>query len=827
MARTAKKTKAVTVATVENAAADAQIRSVGDVAMEVVAALPAPEPEPAMTAEAETVAVEPVNAPEPEPVAETPTGREIFIPLNKLKKSPRNARKTPHSEVHIEALAASIAAKGLFQNLVVEPELNETGEATGFYFVTIGEGRRLAQLLRLKRKEIGKTEAIRCVLDTANDPQEISLDENVTRANMHPADQFEAFRELADNRGWGAAEIAARFGVSEHVVKQRLRLGAVSPKLMQLYRDEILTLDQLQAFAITDDHARQEQVYANLGYNREPYAIRRDLTRTHVQANDRKAIFVGPEAYTEAGGYIVRDLFSEDRGGYYDDPALLDQLVLAKLEGIAVDIQAEGWKWAEASIDFPHAHGMSRFYPHALELSEEDEAAFAAAQEEFDALTAEWENTEEDLPTDVDKRFAELETDMERIDAKREGYEPDQIARGGVFVTLNHDGTARIESGFIRPEDEEKEPEPEEDKNTKGDSETVIDGVRVNENGEIVEDPFSPDPDSDGNGDDELDEEPEGDTGQSVSDILTRDLTAHRTLGLRLALGEQPEIALIAVTHALAAQTFYLGANAHTLEIRPIKAHLGDHAAGIEDTAAAKMLTDRHAGWACDMPQNVADLWDFIAGLDPASVMALFAHCASLTVNALKLPWEHKRRAYETADKLATALALDMSQHWTPTVSSYLGRVTKAHILEAVVVGAGYGAAERIKDKKKQEMAESAEQLLAGSGWLPQLLRTERPAWLDAEQQPEAETVTEALEPAEPEDLAANAAEPAMPEPEASEPAGPGAEEVTETDAAGFAEPEEAPSLADVPDPDVPQPEETAPDMADADDGAAFYEAAE
>lgn len=827
MARTAKKTKAVTVAT-----ADAEIRSVGDVAAEVVAALPAPEPETVMTAEAETVAAEPANVPEPEPVAETATGTEIFIPLNKLKKSSRNARKTPHSQEHIEALAASIAAKGILQNLVVEPEVNEAGEATGFYFVTIGEGRRLAQLLRVKSKEIRKTEAIRCVLDTANDPQEISLDENVTRANMHPADEFEAFRELADNRGWGAEEIAARFGVSAHVVKQRLRLGAVSPKLMQVYREGDLTLDQLMAFAITDDHARQEQVFENLHYNKDPSIIRRDLIRTHVQANDRKAVFVGPEAYTEAGGTIIRDLFSEDRGGYYDDPALLDQLVLAKLEGIATDIQAEGWKWAEASIDFPHAHGMSRFYPHAFELSEEDEAAYAAAQDDFDALTAEWENTEEDLPADVDQRFAELEADMERIDAKREGYEPDQIARGGVFVTLNHDGTARIEYGFVRPVDEEPEPEPEEDKNAKGDGGTVIDGVRVNADGEIIEDASGPDPDSDGGGDEEHDDEPEGDTGQPVSDILTRDLTAHRTLGLRLTLGEQPETALIAVTHALAAQTFYLATNAHTLEIRPIKAHLGDHAAGIEDTAAAKMLADRHAGWACDMPQNVADLWDFIAGLDHASVMALFAHCASLTVNALKLPWEHKRRAYETADKLATALALDMRQYWTPTVSSYLGRVTKTHILEAVVVGVGYGAAERIKDKKKQEMAEDAERLLAGSGWLPSLLRTEPPAWLDEPQQAEeeAETVAdvpETAEPEGPENIAADAAEPAMSESEASEPVGSDAEEIAAIDAAGFAEPEDAPTLDDVPDPDAPGPEETAPDIADVEDGMAFHEVAE
>ena len=65
---------------------------------------------------------------------------------------------------------------------------------------------------------------IRCIIDTANDSHEISLDENVTRENMHPADQFEAFKKLANERGFGAEEIAARFGVAPHVVRQRLRL---------------------------------------------------------------------------------------------------------------------------------------------------------------------------------------------------------------------------------------------------------------------------------------------------------------------------------------------------------------------------------------------------------------------------------------------------------------------------------------------------------------------------------------------------------------------------------------------------------------------------
>lgn len=260
-----------------------------------------------------------------------PNGTEVRIPLSKLKKSPKNARKTPHSEAAIEALAASIAAKGILQNLVVEPEVDGEGAATGFFCVTIGEGRRMAQMLRVKRKEIKKNELIRCIVDTANDPHEISLDENVTREKMHPADEFEAFGKLADERGLGAEEIAARFGVTAHVVRQRLRLGAVSPRLMQLYRDGELALEQLMAFAITDDHARQEAVYERLSYDRDASTIRRLLTEIHIAATDRRARFVGLEAYTEAGGTILRDLFTEDRGGYLEDVALLDLLVTARL----------------------------------------------------------------------------------------------------------------------------------------------------------------------------------------------------------------------------------------------------------------------------------------------------------------------------------------------------------------------------------------------------------------------------------------------------------------------------------------------------------------
>ncbi|VIO78991.1 Chromosome-partitioning protein Spo0J [Bradyrhizobium ivorense] len=639
-----------------------------------------------------------------------PDGTEVRIPLSKLKRSPKNARKTPHSEAAIEALAASIAAKGILQNLVVEPEVDGEGAATGFFCVTIGEGRRLAQLLRVKRKEIRKNEPIRCIVDTANDPHEISLDENVTREKMHPADEFEAFRKLADERGLGAEEIAARFGVTAHVVRQRLRLGAVSPRLVQLYRDGDLTLEQLMAFAITDDHARQEALYERLPFDRDASTIRRLLTETHVPATDRRVRFVGLEAYTEAGGTVLRDLFTEDRGGYLEDVALLDLLVTAKL-GREADslLAAEGWKWTEPHLDFPHAHGMRRVYPHAVVLSLEDEASLAGAHAEFDRLT-EQHQTAEELPDDVDARFGELEAEIDRLEAMRTAYDAEDVARGGAFVILNHDGTLRIERGFIRPQDEK----PEAETGPESDAEARDEEDRGGEEG-------APDGEDDEGTSDEEDED------QKLSDALVRDLTAHRTLGLRLNLSEQPDVAIVAVTHALAAQIFYLGANAHVVGIQPVRTDLAAHADGIEDTPAGKMWSDRHANWARQMPKDVAGLWEFVAELDHDSRMALFAHCVSLTVNAVKLPFDRRPRALAAGRRLAEAVGLDMTAYWRPTVRSYLGRVTKANILEAVREGVGGEAAERLTALKKADMAQAAEQLLAATGWLPSLLRTAVP----------------------------------------------------------------------------------------------------
>jgi len=623
-------------------------------------------------------------------------GAVLDIALNKLKASPRNARKVPHSAADIESRAASIAAKGLLQPLVVEPEMDETGVVTGFWLVTIGEGRRQAFRLMASRKTIKKTHPVRCVIDTVNDPAEISLDENVSRRDMHPADQFEAFRDLNERKGWGAEEIGARFGVSPQVVRQRLRLGA-----------DGLTLDQLMAFAVSEDHARQEQVYEALSFNRSAPLIRRAMTEAKVPADDRRALFVGIEAYEEAGGSILRDLFTEDHGGWLEDVGLLDRLAAEKIALMAEDIRdAEGWKWAQGYLDYPSSHGLARVYPRKVERTPEQQAEIDAVGAEYDALVEQWSHVE-DLPPDIEARLAEIDAQLEAF-GDGHAFDADDIARGGVFVILGHDGSALAERGLIRPEDAKPVAEPEAAEPDKTGQAGGTDGAGAHVEPRLAEA--------------EEVEEPDGLT--PLSDRLVADLTAHRTAGLRDALAENPDAALLVTLHALVLRAFFVGCPIATcVDIRMGSASLGREADGIEDSPAERRIAERHEAWARQLPDSAQEAWGFVIGLDGDSRASLLAHCVGLSVYAVH-GWERRPAAWDHADALASMLSLDMTVYWTPTSRSYLSRVTKARIIEAVTEGVSAEAARRLDGLKKTEMAKAAEPLLAGSGWLPPLLRT-------------------------------------------------------------------------------------------------------
>lgn len=627
-------------------------------------------------------------------------GAELIVPLNRLKASPRNARKTPHSAATIEAFAASIRAKGVLQPPVVEIERDGEGAPTGNYLVTIGEGRRQGLRLLAKRKQIKRTHPVRVIVDAENDAHEISLDENMTREAMHPADQFEAFQRLAVEKGYGPEEIGARFGVSAHVVRQRLRLGSAAPELMAAYREGALALDQLTAFCVSEDRARQRQVLEQIGPHTPAYAIRRAMTEAKVRVDDRRVRFVGVEAYEAEGGGILRDLFTEDGGGWLEDVVLLDRLVGDKLAGLADEArEREDWTWAEAVLDYPDLSGFGRVYPVAVERSEADAAEIAALSEEYDRLVSETDAAEM-LPPEVDARLEEIDKALQAFGPDFD-YAAEARARAGVMVMLGHDGLARFERGLVRAEDAvavAAPPPPFE-------ADVAEDGEQAGtENGPGAS---------------------EDDAGSALSDRLLIDLTAHKTMGLRDAVQADVNAALATVVHALALQVFYPGYGVWTpLQLRLTTTGLERLAPGVDDGPAGRRVSDRCEAWGARLPERPENLWGVVAALPPSEQLDLMACCAGVGLYAVRDPHDRRPGALAQAETLATAVGLDMAGTWTATAASYFTRVSKARVLEAVTEAVNPDEAGRIAGFKKADMAEAAERLLEGKGWLPVPLRT-------------------------------------------------------------------------------------------------------
>jgi ParB family chromosome partitioning protein len=631
------------------------------------------------------------------------------IPFDKLLLSQSNVRHVK-AGVSIEELAEDIARRGLLMGLSVRAVIDEAGDETGMFEIPAGGRRYRALALLVKQRRLAKSAPVPCVIRTDGLAEEDSLAENVQRAPLHPLDQLRAFLALRA-KGQSEEEIAANQFVSVAVVRQRLRLASVSPKLLDVYAEDGMTLDQLMAFTVNGDHERQEQVFERLcqSYDKQPYTIRRMLTQGAVRASDKRAQFIGVAPYEEAGGTVLNDLFQGDDGGWLQDVNLVDMMVAEKLNEAAVTIGAEGWKWVEVAPDFAYGHtyGLRQLRGETVPLTSEEEATLAALQQEVDDIETASAEAEE-LTEEQDQRMAELETAIEALTVRPVLFETEEIARAGAFVSIAADGSLRIERGYVRPEDElPVEPERGSDEdaaNTVVPDDLEADAVRASDEPAV---------------------EPEEDEGlRPIPDRLLTELTAHRTLALRYALGERPEIAFLAALHALALGVFYTYRSDTCLEIDLKSVQFGSQAPGLNDTPLALAFDERHQSWRSQLPKDSGQLWEALEVFDADTRNALFAHCVSLSVNAVHEAWNRRPKAFAHADRLAQAVDLDMAASWTPTAVNFLGRVTKARILQAVAEGRDRRTADRIEHLKKVEMATEAETLLAASGWLPEPLRT-------------------------------------------------------------------------------------------------------
>ena len=633
------------------------------------------------------------------------------IALQRLERSPANVRRTEAGKTAFAELKASIAAHGLLENLVVRPiGPNEgpgtgPGHAPGERFAVIAGARRLAALNDLAREgSIAADFPVPCrVIENGVGDTELSLAENTVRAAMHPADQVQAFGALA-LAGATVADIAARFGVSERIVEQRLRLGHAAPELLDAYRENAIDLATLKAFAVTTDTARQMAVWEQVkdqGYRPTDWQIRRMLTEDRVPAGAALARYVGIDTYEAAGGPVLRDLFADEHenGVWLEDPALLMQLALDRLK-VAADELATRWKWAEARLDVEWSDlaRFGRVRPTPAEQTCEEKAEIERLHTRHDELV----NMDEDAWTDELIEEAEtIEPRLEQIqDAikARAVFRPEDIAIAGCIVTVGNDGTLQLVQGLVKPEDMPADTDTAasgaaaHDGGGQHDGQQPTSGIQSPAISGPAMPPARPDPEA----------EARKDAGVGIG--LADDLRAVRTALVKAHLAEDFGAAFDLMLFQMGRAVFTPGYHDHALDIavretadRP-PLRVNDDAFGDWSPGEA-MLADRSS-----LPFDWLEIEDrqesfaALRALPEADKQRLFAACVARTVNG-QLAFETDARP--ELESTIARLDIDFAAHVRPTAEMFWSRVRKDRMLSLAreVLGVEWAHAHR-KDKK-------------------------------------------------------------------------------------------------------------------------------
>lgn len=623
---------------------------------------------------------------------ETPTiaGTEISVPLSQLFRDPLNVRKKRSGSV--EGLASLILSQSLLQNLVVRAELGKRKRRTGRFGVVAG-GRRLEALqLLLSQRKIADDYPVRCLEVSQEDAISVSVAENCEREALHGADLFDAFKAMAD-QGKTPRQIADSWGVEVRTVEKRLKLGNVAPSLLALYREDGISVDALIALTLTDDHATQESVWARCDAEgrRSPYYLRQELTAGSRPGSDDAVRFVGLDAYERAGGTVVRDLFAQgDDDCRITNIPLLERLVAEHLEGHAAALREEGWAWVEVRADFPsmarREFGTCRV--HRAEPTPEQSAQLQAIEARIEALEAERD------ALDYDDDDAEVEAKLEAANAEHEALSESLLsfadsdkARAGAVVYLDG-GAPGIARGLIRPGDEEADDQDEEA------GHVTPSGSRPKAQPEKAE----------------------------FSERLMRQLSAHKTAALRAMLADDARIALRVLAYQMACLTFFRGGYGgpdRPVEIEASFASLKDEGPDLADSLASTQFEERKERLGDSLPGSKEGLLSWLLSADDPTVMEVLAVCTAGTLNAV----HGRERDEPIADRIASALQLDMADWWKPTVSSYLSAVPKAKILAALAEAAPSVSASTLDGLKKDALARAVQGHIEDTRWLPAPLK--------------------------------------------------------------------------------------------------------
>ena len=248
----------------------------------------------------------PIAAP-PVPANDVPRSVPQVFPLRLLRRAPENVRHTRIDEA-CEEMADDIDAHGLLQSLI--------GYLDGEYVEIVGGGRRLKGCRILKaRGRIDDDFPVPVLIRDREEAEELSLAENLQQKTMSPVDEFFGFAKLMKRGDTSPGALAKRFGWTERLVRQRLRLAELAKPVLDALADRQITLDAAMAYATSQDKALQADVFevqTKRGRTaHDPAGVRHSLRMKGVDTADRLYRFVGAEKYEREGGRYEDDLFVE------------------------------------------------------------------------------------------------------------------------------------------------------------------------------------------------------------------------------------------------------------------------------------------------------------------------------------------------------------------------------------------------------------------------------------------------------------------------------------------------------------------------------------
>lgn len=614
------------------------------------------------------------------------------IALNRLVPSPANVRRV-NATAGVSELADSIEAVGLLHNLTVRKGKK------GKYEVVAGSRRLAALRLLVKEGRLAEDAEIPCNVRTTDNHIELSLTENVQREAMHVVDEILSYRQLAES-GMAPETIAARFGQSVITVRQRLKLANLSPKVLEVMREDGMTIEQARALAISDSHEEQERAWFDSPtYNRDPRTLRAMLTSEHVRSTDRLARFVGLDVYEAAGGTILRDLFSADSSTFLTDQPLLTQLVMEGLELLAEPIKAEGWGWVETSLDASaiYGGGYGRVYPQTRERTEEEQAELSSLGQSFDDLQAQIKAYAEGDPAiETDEaRLVDIEHRIAALQNATKVYEPREMSLAGCIVYLDHFGAAQVARGYVKAEDK-----------------SALDQLHRGASDARADRAETPTPSI-----------PEAQTGYSAA--LVEELTAIRTAALRVELANRPAVALAALLYPLVGHIFHTGYMHFEggVEVSGQRRELAPSIKEPEDARALGAWLAMKEAWGDTLPGQPADLWTWLLDQSTDKLLELLAFVTAANLNAVDAKHDQSKQRLANADQIAEAVGLDMRHHWKAN-AAFLSRLSKVGIADVLdEAGCEPQLVRAVEKASKADAVVEAENHLDGKDWLPPVFR--------------------------------------------------------------------------------------------------------